>query len=247
MTSRFSVRSSRLAALLALLLFAGACSSGSDDAADDVAVAETEADAAGGEAETDAEADDADAAEDADAADEGAGALDDSTDDSMDEEAASDESADDPGDGSCLVGNWFVSEAELDGYYSQIETGLDGVGFDITGGTGLSLTADGTYLYTPDFTFEMDADGIVAEGNVTGTLDGTYEVAEGIIETTVVNDNLDITVSVAGITMSATDLGLDLATFAPIASAPVDCSGENPVVMYDLGNGNREPVELTPA
>lgn len=247
-------RSRSLALLFALCLAAVGCG-GSDDAADSSAggVVATE-EGVTEESALDETADEETATEETDAGETDPGEADtDEADPEMADEDVADEEAtetegDDTGDGACLVGDWVVAESELDGYYAQVETGLgEGVTFDITGDTGLAFADDGTYLYTPNFTFEVDVEGIVAEGSVTGTLGGTYEVVDSVVETTVVDDSLEITVSAAGITMSASDLGMDLATFAPVSSAPVDCSGENPVVGYDLGNGSRQPVELTPA
>ncbi len=159
-----------------------------------------------------------------------------------------DESEDGEGDGSCLVGNWVLTEEAMNRYYNAVEAdGAEGLNFTVTGGSGVSFREDGSYSYTPAFELALDVQGIAGVGVVGGLLSGEYEIIDGVVTTTVITDSVDISVNISGITMTADDLGMSVDTLAPISSAPVDCSGENPALLFLTGaGGGRVPVELQP-
>lgn len=237
--------------VIGALLFAscGDSASGDDDGAGAPTEVESsaEVDPAGDDAA--APADDAtaeDAAVDAPVADDAAVAEDEPAeeDTTTDADAAA-------GDGGCLVGSWVITGDTMNGYYDALESTPEMAGgdvdFTITGDTALEFRPDGTYTYRPDFALAMVVGDMSGDGAASGELSGDYVIEDGIVTTTVTDDAIEMTITVAGITMSSSDIGMDIESIAPISSAPVDCSGETPTLGFEVSEGTRVPVVLSPA
>ena len=129
-----------------------------------------------------------------------------------------------------------ISEAELDGYYAALSTG-SGAGTDLsisTTGEVLMSFTETDYLYVGDFELSLSVAGQSGSGVATGTVDGTWEAVDGIIVTELGSSNLNIVVTVSGMTMDGSDLGNGFAQANPINDAPFDCDG--PTIMFPIGS-----------
>ncbi len=144
------------------------------------------------------------------------------------------EPAGDGATGDCLVGSWKISAANLDAYYDELEEA--GVAFDLSGNVLLALNADGTFVYTPTFGFEMTIDGMTASGHSSGQASGVYTAENGQLTLTGTEDGTDFTMSMMGMTMSASDLGVGLVGFSDLAT-PYGCQDGLPYMEYLTPNG----------
>ncbi|MFL0713646.1 MAG: hypothetical protein ACJLS2_14520 [Microcella pacifica] len=164
----------------------------------------------------------------------------------VEEPTAPEEKPTDPTDPACLVGDWRIAEDQMQSFYDALAADLDGVSFAIDGSVGLSFTAD-EYRYTSDFVLDLTIDGAgEGEGVATGGLGGTYTAEDGVITTTLVDNDLSVIVTVMGQTIDGSDLAGGLLLSDPINDAPFDCSSGTPVLQFETGSG-RTPVALTPA
>jgi hypothetical protein len=147
----------------------------------------------------------------------------------------------------CLIGDWLITEAEMNKFYDALE-GEVGGGFeiDIEGDTGLSFTAT-DYVYAPNFTLALTFDaGIDGTGSILGTISGDYAVADGIIGTSHNESNVAMSVNVGGVEMDGTDLFDDILAAHPFNEAPYVCAAGEVVIDFSTGEG-RVPITLTPA
>lgn len=144
--------------------------------------------------------------------------------------------------GECLVGDWIITEEEMQAYYAQLaaENGFDIV---VSGSTSLDFTAD-RYEYVPDFTIEMTVSGQEATGSATGSVQGDYSVADGVITTE--NDVAAIVmpITVNGVEMDGSDLGNEMISSQPINSVTYHCEAGEPVIDFITSSGTH-PVALT--
>lgn len=144
--------------------------------------------------------------------------------------------------GECLVGDWIITEEEMQGFYSQLaaENGFDIV---VSGSTSLDFTAD-RYEYVPDFTIEMTVSGQEATGSATGSVQGDYSVADGVITTE--NDVAAIVmpITVNGVEMDASDIGNGVISSHPINSVTYHCEAGAPVIDF-ITSSSTHPVALT--
>ena len=145
----------------------------------------------------------------------------------------------------CLIGDWYIENDEMQGFYDALATSVDGgVSFDISGGTGLSFTAT-DYTYTPEFELKLSVSGLSGTGVITGEVTGDYTAADGVITTAFEESNVALTVKVGGVTQDGTELFGDILRSAPINSAPFECTPAGPIIGLDTG-GDRHSVQLTP-
>lgn len=153
----------------------------------------------------------------------------------------------DPFDPACLIGDWRISQAEMQSFYDAVSGTAEGLTLTIEGDTGLSFTAD-QYRYTPTFTLVLDLAGVVGEGVTTGSLGGTYTAADGVITTTLGDNDLETIVTINGATQDASGVLGGIIASDPINQAPFDCTDpESPVLQFETGSGGRTPVALTRA
>ncbi len=148
------------------------------------------------------------------------------------------EGADSP---ECLVGDWVISEEQMQRFYDSMETPAD---FHITGDTGLSFAAD-TYEYTPDFQLKMNLGGQEASGTLTGSITGTYTAQDGVITTSNDANDIDMAITVAGVTMDGTDTGEGFIESSPVNSAPYECTSAGPVITFE-NTGDGVDIQLQP-
>ncbi len=163
------------------------------------------------------------------------------------EEAGAEAGAEsDPLDPACLVGDWVLTQEQMQGFYDAMTSETEGATFDAAGTAGLSFTAT-EYRWTPEFTLTLELPMIEAEAVTTGTLGGTYTASEGTITTTLGDNNLSATLTIGGAEQDATDLLGDFITSDPINDTPYDCSDPDaPVLQFETATG-RTPVTLTRA
>lgn len=154
--------------------------------------------------------------------------------------------APDPSDPGCLIGDWRITQEQMQVFYDAVSSSTEGLALTIDGDTGLSFT-ETDYVYTPEFVLRLDVSGLVGEGVTTGSIGGTWSAEDGVITTTVDDNSLSTVVTIAGVTQDASDtLGAIIAS-DPINDAPFDCTDPaSPVIQFDTGSG-RVPVALTPA
>jgi len=173
---------------------------------------------------------------------------DDGTDPGATDPAASGEPSEaaDPTDPACLIGDWRITQEQMQVFYDAVSSGTEGLALTIDGDTGLSFT-ESDYVYTPEFVLRLDTAGLVGEGVTTGSIGGTWTAEDGIITTAVGDNSLSTIVTINGVTQDASDtLGAIIAS-DPINDAPFDCTDPNaPVLQFDTGSG-RVQVALTPA
>ncbi len=160
----------------------------------------------------------------------------------------------DAGDGSCLVGDWYIEAAELADYFDLLAAaateGGEGpeLSFEVMGGTGLAFRDDGTYEYTPELTLALELGGIEGLGEATGSLGGDYTVEDGRIITVPTDDQLEIGVTIGDATLDGAQLGFGIDRLTPINAAPLDCSTGAPIILFSAGPGQPTvQVELSPS
>ena len=149
-------------------------------------------------------------------------------------------------DDGCLVGEWVVTEAEMNAFYDAVEALVDQpIDFTITGETGLVFT-DATYAWSPAFTLELEISGITGTGTAGGSITGTYTTDDGVLSTELGTSELTLTVEVAGQTIDGATLGNGFITSVPFVNSPYTCDGPTPVIEFETIDA-RHPVTLTPA
>ncbi len=141
----------------------------------------------------------------------------------------------------CLVGDWVISEEQMQRFYDSMDVPAD---FHITGDTGLSFAAD-TYEYTPDFQLKMDLGGQEASGTLTGSITGGYTTQDGVITTSNDANDIDMAITVAGVTMDGTDTGEAFIESSPVNSAPYECTPAGPVITFE-NTGDGVDIQLQP-
>ena len=152
-------------------------------------------------------------------------------------------------DGACLVGDWKITDAELNSYNdvlsAQAAAGAD-LSIDTTGEVLLSFT-ETDYRYVGNFELELRVGGQSGTGDATGSVDGTWAAADGIITAELGTSDLNIVVTVSGVTVDGSDMGNGILQANPINNAPFSCDG--PTLMFQAGADDavRHPVLLTPA
>lgn len=153
-----------------------------------------------------------------------------------------------PAPGECLVGNWVITQDEMNAFYDTLEATVDApLDITVSGQTALDMTAD-TYVYTANFGLTVEVAGQGGDGQSTGTVSGTYSAADGVIVTTLGSSDLNVIISVMGQTIDGSSMANGLLNSVPINDSPYDCSGPTPVIMFETADpGVRHPVTLTPA
>ncbi|MBX3099680.1 MAG: hypothetical protein KF761_08875 [Salinibacterium sp.] len=143
----------------------------------------------------------------------------------------------------CLIGEWTITEEQMQVFYDKVSEGVDGITFDVQGDTGLTFR-ESDYSYLPDFTLGMTVAGTPASGTIAGSINGDYTVDGGLITTSHDSTAVTMTVEVAGTTMDGAELFGQMLAASPVNSAPYECqSGPTLVIQMDTGYG-RAPIEL---
>jgi hypothetical protein len=147
------------------------------------------------------------------------------------------------------VGDWLISQDEMNAYYDALESSLASTGpaptFEVRGQVELTFTPT-EYTYTANFDLTFGVAGQEGTGASTGTVSGSWTAAAGVIVIDTTDSDLSVSVSVGGITFDGSELANGLLDQAPINEAPFDCSG--PTLGLQTGEGTpRHTVTLTPA
>ncbi|MBH0083822.1 hypothetical protein [Salinibacterium sp. SWN167] len=147
----------------------------------------------------------------------------------------------------CLIGDWYIAEDQMQGFYSAVSGSNDGLDISVEGGTGLAFT-DATYTYTPDFEILLQVAGTEGTGAITGGISGDYTATDTVITTSQEVSDIAVSVTVSGVTMDGADLTNSFLADAPINSAPYECGDDGPIIHFSTGEGNPTvPMQLTPA
>lgn len=149
--------------------------------------------------------------------------------------------ADMPTDPACLIGQWRFSQDSMQAFYDTMDTPAT---FTVTGNTGLEFTAD-TFEYTPDFTLDIDIQGMPASGTLVGSIAGSYTTSDGIITTSNENNDVQMTVSVMGSEIDGGGMFDEFMAMSPVNDAPFYCDSPGPVIMFET-SGDRIPMQLEP-
>jgi hypothetical protein len=152
-----------------------------------------------------------------------------------------------PDDGSCLVGEWVVTEEEMDAFYAGLMGTVEApLTIDTTGSAPLTFRADGTYSWAPAFTLTIEVAGAVGEGVVSGSIDGAWSAADGVVTTMSDVNAVDVSITVNGVTFSGSDVANGLLNESPVNGVTYSCDG--PVLDFKTADpGVTVPVTLTPA
>ena len=146
----------------------------------------------------------------------------------------------------CLVGDWVVSDAELDAYYDVIEAGAAYEAIDSNGVIRVSFTETG-FTWTNDYRLAMT----IADGDYeyvsTGSFSGSYTEANGVLAGTIERDDRLGTVTQDGKPVGDVgDLFVEIFLARPMDSMAFSCDG--PVLMLEYGPpaGPRHALHLSP-
>ena len=154
-----------------------------------------------------------------------------------------------PDDGDCLVGDWVVTQDEMNGYYDSLMSTMDApLTIDVVGSAPLSFAADGTYGWAPDFALAVEIMGQRGTGDTGGTINGNWTADDGVVTTASDVNALTVSISVGGVTMAGDDFANGLLNSSPINGVTYSCDGPTPVLDFMTGDDAvTVPVTLTPA
>jgi len=150
-------------------------------------------------------------------------------------------------DGSCLVGDWVVTEDQMNAFYAALTSTFDSpVEISVVGSAPLTFGADGTYGWAPDFTLTLSVVGQTGTGVTGGTITGDWSVADGVVTTASDVNALTVAVSVGGTTFDGDDFANGLLNSSPVNGVTYDCSGPTPVLDFMTADpAVTVPVTLT--
>ncbi len=154
-----------------------------------------------------------------------------------------------PDAGECLVGNWVVTEQEMDAYYAGLMSTLDApLTIDTVGSAPLSFAADGTYAWAPGFALTVEVAGQSGTGDVAGTITGNWTAVDGVVTTSSDLNALEVSISVNGVSFDGADLANGLLNSSPVNGVTYSCDGSTPVLDFQTSDPSvTVPVTLTPA
>lgn len=151
--------------------------------------------------------------------------------------------------GECLIGNWVVTEEEMDGYYAGLMGTMDApISIDTSGSAPLSFGADGTYEWAPEFALTVEVAGQSGNGDVAGTINGNWTAVDGVVTTSSDVNALTVSISVNGVAFDGDDLASGLLNSSPVNGVTYSCDGPTPVLDFQTADpAVTVPVTLTPA
>ena len=152
-------------------------------------------------------------------------------------------------DGTCLVGEWVVTEEEMNGFYEGVTATLSApVTITVEGSAPITLNADRTYSWAPDFTLTVGVAGQVGTGVSGGSITGTWSAVDGTLTTSSDVNALEVQVTVGGLTFDEGDFANGLLNGSPVNGVTYSCDGPTPVLNFLTGDPDvTVPVALTPA
>ncbi len=149
----------------------------------------------------------------------------------------------------CLIGDWVVTEEQMDAYYAGLMSTMEApLGLDTVGSAPLSFAADGTYTWAPDFALVVDVAGQSGTGDVAGTITGEWAAADGLVTTSSDVEALTVSITVNGVTFEGADLANGLLNASPVNGVTYSCDGPTPVLDFLTTDPEvTVPVTLAPA
>jgi hypothetical protein len=154
-----------------------------------------------------------------------------------------------PDEGECLVGNWVVTEQQMDAFYAGLMSTLEApLTIDTVGSAPLSFAADGTYTWAPGFALTVEVAGATGTGDVSGTINGKWADVDGVVTTFSDLNALVVSIEVNGVTFDGADLANGLLNSSPVNGVTYSCAGPAPVLDFKTADPSvTVPVTLTPA
>jgi len=152
-------------------------------------------------------------------------------------------------EGECLVGDWVVTEDQMNAFYDGLMSTLEApIGIDASGSAPLSFAADGTYRWAPDFALTVEVAGQRGTGVTGGTITGDWSAAGGVVTTSSDINALAVAIEVNGVTFGGDDLVNGLLNSSPVNGVTYSCDGPTPVLDFQTGDpAVTVPITLAPA
>lgn len=146
----------------------------------------------------------------------------------------------------CLIGDWTITQEQLQVFYDSIADATDGaVSFIVEGDTGLSF--DGTlFEYTPDLSLTIDTPATQGLATLLGSISGGYTADDDVVLTTNETVDVDYRYVVDGVEQDASLIFGDALKGSPINGGAYQCTASGPVIDFANGFGF-VPVQLVPA
>lgn len=154
-----------------------------------------------------------------------------------------------PAEGDCLIGDWVVTDEQMDLFYAGVMGTLQTpLTIDTVGSAPLSFAADGTYSWAPDFVLTVDIAGQTGAGDVGGTIRGNWTAVDGVVTTSAEVNDLTVSITVNGATFGGDDLANGFLDTSPVNGVTYSCDGPLPVLDFKTADPDvTVPVTLTPA
>lgn len=152
-------------------------------------------------------------------------------------------------EGECLVGDWVVTDEQMDAFYAGLTGTLEvPLSIDTIGAAPLSFGADGTYAWAPGFELTVEVAGQSGTGDVAGAITGNWTAVDGVVTTFADVNALTVSIAVNGVTFGGDDLANGLLNSSPVNGVTYSCDGPTPVLDFQTGDPSvTVPVTLTPA
>jgi hypothetical protein len=151
--------------------------------------------------------------------------------------------------GECLIGDWVVTEEQMDAYYAGLMGTMEApLSLDTVGSAPLSFAADGTYAWAPAFALMVEVAGQSGTGDVGGTITGNWTAVDGIVTTSSDVEAMAVSIVVNGVTFEGDDLANGLLNTSPVNGVTYSCDGPTPVLDFQTADPDvTVPVTLAPA
>ncbi len=153
---------------------------------------------------------------------------------------------DDADDPDCLIGDWVATDSGLESWYRAFVPD-EGVIVDAVTGEILLSFSDTDFIYsTRELTVAMTIGEQAAITKFTGGVAGTYlAFSDGIMSTIVDTSDFDASATVSGITLSASELGIDLTGAG--AFSGYECTGGKLLLETQSAGSGTAKIELESA
>jgi len=140
-------------------------------------------------------------------------------------------------EGECLVGDWVVTEDQMNAFYGALMSTLEApIGIDAAGSAPLSFAVDGTYRWAPDFALTVEVAGQRGTGVTGGTITGNWTAVDGVVTTASDINALAVAIDVNGVTFGGDDLVNGLLNSSPVNGVTYSCDGPTPVLDFKTGD-----------
>ncbi len=152
-------------------------------------------------------------------------------------------------DGACLVGDWVVTEEEMDAYYAALMSTFEApLTLDTVGSAPLSFAADGTYMWAPAFSLMVEVAGQSGTGDVGGSITGDWTAVDGVVTTSSDLNAVTVSIEVNGVGFDGDDLIGGFLNASPVNGVTYSCDGPTPVLDFQTSDPSvTVPVTLSRA